>query len=198
MDWDNITNIGLWSSYIKSFGLLAPLVAFGLFAVQAALPILPYMVLATVGGLLFGYKLGFVLAWLGALCGACTAYVICKWLAFDWASAKLQDRFGYDISRTNSTIAFWSIVAARIIPVVPTPLINAAAAVSGVSFWNFFFSSALGKIPTALLYSSLGHFIYKYRIDDDDITMALAVVGVLLLLLVIGKKYGKQLIKLPF
>ena len=198
MDWGNISNIGMWTNYIKTFGFWAPLVAFGLFAVQAALPVFPYMVLATAGGLLFGYKLGFLLAWLGALFGACIAYGICKWLAYDWASEKLHNKFGYDVNRTNPGIAFWSIVAARIIPVVPTPLINAAAAVGGVSFWNFFFSSALGKIPSALIYTGLGFVLYKYQIDNEDITLALVIIGILLGLMILGKKYGRRFIKLPF
>lgn len=175
-------------AYVKTFGVMAPLVAFGLFVVQAALPVFPYIILAAAGGLLFGFKMGFLLSWSGALAGATLAYWVCRLLAAEWAERKIKQRFGYDISRTDGWMAFWSIVVARIVPVIPTPAINAAAAVGGVSFWNFFFSSAIGKIPSAVLYTGLGLALYK----TQDIKLALIILGAVLTLAIIGRYYAKD------
>lgn len=194
MDVAQFANINYVTSYIKTFGVLAPLVAFGLFVVQAALPVFPYIILAAAGGLLFGFKLGFLLSWSGALFGATLAYWICRWLGAEWAGIRIKQRFGYDIKKTDSGLAFWSIVVARIIPVVPTPFINAVAAVGGVSFWNFFFSSAIGKIPSAVLYTGLGLALFK----TQDIKLALIILGTILALMVVGRYYAKdRFFKMP-
>lgn len=158
------------TSYMKSFGMWAPLVAFLLFAIQAALPLFPYIIMASAGGILFGFKTGFLLAWSGAIAGATLAYWISRYLASDWVIEQIKIRFGYDLRKMDHGMAFWSIVLARVIPIFPTPVINVAAAVSGVPFWNFFFSSAIGKLPTALLYTGLG--ICLFNVQDIKLTVA--------------------------
>ncbi|NLB52652.1 MAG: TVP38/TMEM64 family protein [Syntrophomonadaceae bacterium] len=187
MDIQIFNSLYLMSGYLKEFGFLAPFVAFGLFVLQAALPVFPYIILAAAGGLLFGFKMGFLLSWAGALVGASLAYWACRYAAADWTKRFIKKRFNYDIDKMDIGLAFWSILIARIIPVVPTPAINAAAAVTGVSFWNFFFSSALGKIPTAILYTGLGISIFKYQ----DIKLTLVIIGLILILAAFGY-YGRR------
>ncbi|MBO8159654.1 TVP38/TMEM64 family protein [Thermosyntropha sp.] len=171
------------TSYMKNFGMWAPLIAFMLFTVQAALPVFPYIILASAGGILFGFKTGFLLAWSGALVGACIAYWISRYLGADWVIEQVKVRFGYDLREMDQSMAFWSIVLARVIPVIPTPVINVAAAVGGVPFWTFFFSSAIGKIPTAILYTGLGICLFNTR----DIKLALIILGAIAGLAVAGK-----------
>lgn len=170
-------------THIDQFGVFAPLVAFSLFTLQAMLPVFPYIILATAGGILFGFKLGFLLAWLGALTGACVAYWMCRLLGNTRFMQGYYSLMGYDARKLNGTMAFWTIVVTRILPVVPTPLINVAAALGGVSFPNFFASSALGKIPTALLYTGLGLALF----NAQNVHSALFIIGLTLLFLLLLK-----------
>jgi len=173
----NISMLNL-VTYINNFGLLAPAIAFGLFVIQAVFPVFPYILLATAGGVLFGFKLGFILSWLGALTGACIAYGLCRLFNSTQLSNKLASRFRYNLNAYNSEMAFWSIIIARVIPVVPTPLINVAAAIGGVSFWTFFFSSAIGKIPSAALYTGLGLCLFRSK----DIRLTLFLLAIIIIL----------------
>jgi len=188
MEFTELTNVDAVIAYVRTFGVMAPMVAFGLFVVQAALPVFPYIILAAAGGLLFGFKMGFLISWSGALVGATIAYWFCRLLGADWAERKLKQRFGYDVNRTDNWLAFWGIVVARIVPVIPTPIINAVAAIGGVSFWNFFFSSAIGKIPSAVLYTGLGLALFK----TQDLKLALAILGLIIALAVGGRYYAKD------
>ncbi len=181
-------SVAMVINYIRAFGILAPLVAFLLFTIQAALPVFPYVILAAAGGLLFGFKMGFILSWGGALTGACLAYWICKLITGDWAQKKIKNRLGYDLKKMDAEMAFWTIVIARIIPVVPTPIINVAAALGGVSFWNFFFSSAIGKIPSAVLYTGLGICLFQTR----DIKLTLGILAAILVLAGVGRYLRKK------
>ena len=123
MDFQSLDSITAISTFLKSYGLLAPIVASALFIVQAIFPVFPYVILAAAGGLLFGFKLGFLLAWSGALAGACLAYWICRLAGSEWVIKTIQSRFSYDIRDIDTRLAFWSIIIARVLPVVPTPII---------------------------------------------------------------------------
>lgn len=175
-------------THMDQFGNFAPLVAFSLFTMQAMLPVFPYVILAAAAGILFGFKLGFLLAWLGALTGACLAFWMCRLLGNTPFVQRYYILMGYDASSLNGTMAFWTIVITRILPVVPTPLINVAAALGGVSFPNFFASSALGKIPTALLYTGLGLALFNAK----DVKSALMITGLTLLVLLLLKYQAKK------
>ena len=168
--------------YVSQFGLWAPLIAFALFTIQAMFPVVPYLIIAAVGGLLFGFKMGAFLAWAGALTGACLTYWLIKMLGYKSFLKWFYHSRGYDLRRLNSSIAFWTLVIARIIPVIPTPMINAGAALGGVSFLTFLGSSAIGKIPTAVLYTGLGLAVFNAR----DVKSALIILALALVILIFG------------
>lgn len=181
-------NIQALSEYIQQFGTMAPLLMFLLFVIQAALPVFPYIILATAGGMLFGFKLGVLLSWAGALAGACIAYWFFRLLGYDWMTNTLYRRFNYKMPDFSPSRAFWTIIITRIIPVIPTPLINLAAAMGGVSFWTFFTSSAIGKIPSAILYTGLGLALF----NASDVKTALTLLGIFLTLLLVIQYYAKK------
>ncbi len=169
-------------AYINQFGAYAQVVAFSLFVIQAMAPIFPYVILAAAGGFLFGFKQGILLAWSGALFGACLAYWICRRLGKVSFLTNVLARFGYRESELNSRLAFWTIVFARIIPVVPTPLINAMAAWGGVSFPTFLTASAIGKLPTAILYTGLGTAMFQANDVKTLLYIMAAGLGIVLLI----------------
>jgi uncharacterized membrane protein YdjX (TVP38/TMEM64 family) len=180
------------NNYIQHFGVWAPAVAFFLFIVQAALPVFPYIILAAAGGILFGFKTGVLLAWSGALIGACINYWFCRRVGYEKVSRWLFKRYGYDPNNQNASTAFWSIVISLVLPFVPTALVNAGAAFGGVSFRNFFLAVAIGKIPTAVLYTGLGLALFKAR---EVRTILLIIAGTIILLLalkILGRKYFAQ------
>ncbi|SHH18451.1 Uncharacterized membrane protein YdjX, TVP38/TMEM64 family, SNARE-associated domain [Thermosyntropha lipolytica DSM 11003] len=178
------------TSYMRNFGMWAPLIAFILFTLQAAFPVFPYIILASAGGILFGFKTGFLLAWSGALAGACLAYWISRYVASDWVIEQVKDRLGYDLTQIDNRMAFWTIVLVRVLPIFPTPVINVAAGVSGMPFWSFFFSSAIGKIPTAVLYTGLGICLF----NTHDVKMAIIIIAAIAMTALLAhflKKEGK-------
>lgn len=182
-------NLALLSIYIQPLGFWAPAVAFVLFVIQAAVPVFPYLILAAGSGVLFGFKAGVLLAWSGALTGACINYWFCRMVGYETVSRWLYKRYGYDTQKQNAATAFWSIVISMILPFVPMPLVNAAAAFGGVPFRNFLLAVAIGKIPTAVLYTGLGLALFNAR-DINTILLIIAATILLLLgLKMLGRKY---------
>lgn len=180
-------SISMVINYVQSFGILAPVIAFALFVIQAALPVFPYVILASACGLLFGFKMGFFLSWSGALLGACLAYILSRWAGADWVEKTVLTRWGFDMNQLDRGLAFWGILLARVIPVVPTPLINVIAGIGKVPFWSFFLSSALGKIPTAVLYTGLGISLLR----NHDIKSTVIILALILILGAAGHHLSK-------
>lgn len=160
MDFNNYMYV---IAYVNRFGAFVPLVFFLLFVIQAMLPVFPYVILAAAGGFLFGLRQGILLSWFGALTGACLAYWICRWFGVGNFLNKYYIRSGYNARKLSPKAAFWTIIVIRIIPVVPTPLINVGAALGKVPFPTFLLASAIGKIPAAVLYTGLGLALFQAR-----------------------------------
>ncbi|MGI6549257.1 MAG: TVP38/TMEM64 family protein [Syntrophomonadales bacterium] len=169
----DFTNVHAAVDYLRGYGLLAPLVAFILFAIQAALPVFPYFILAGAAGIIFGFWEGFFLSWSGALAGACFAFYMVRLTGWEWLHIRLKRWFKHDLREVTPFLGFWGIVIARIFPVVPTPLINFVGGISGISAWIFISASAIGKIPTAIIYTGLGNRMVAT--EDIYTTLALLV-----------------------
>lgn len=173
--------------YIRSFGLLAPVIALVLFTIQASLPVFPYAVLVAAAVVLFGAKNGFLLAMTGALLGSALCYWTCRRLGAEWFNRKILRHWGYDTNNINHSIAFWGIVVAHLIPFLPCAMINMAAAISRVSFGRFAISTTLGILPSTVVYTGLGLFIFHIQ----NIPQALAVTAVVLVIM-LALKYILQ------
>jgi len=179
-------------AYINQFGAYAQAATFLLFVIQAMAPIFPYIIMAEAGGFLFGFQQGILLAWFGALTGACLAYWMCRWFGKVSFLTRYLIRFGYDEGKLNSRMAFWTIVIARIIPIVPTPLINAIAAWGGVSFPTFLAASSIGKIPTAIIYTGLGIAMFQAHDVKPLLYIIVAALGIMLLMNYIVRRRLRQ------
>jgi|GEM_PF-301021 len=173
--------------HIAEWGRLAPVMVWLVFVIQAMLPVFPYLVVAAAAGALFGFKIGFLVSWLGAVCGCCIGFGVCKYLGEDWARSHVLNKYDYDLQHITPETAFWTIATALIIPFVPTPLVNAAAGLSGIRFRTFFISILIGKIPTAVLYTGLGVSIFGMR----DVRLTLIIISCIIILVALSRRYSK-------
>jgi uncharacterized membrane protein YdjX (TVP38/TMEM64 family) len=184
----HIHNLRFFVEYVRSFGYLAPAVVLILFIIQAAVPIFPYAVLVATAVIIFGFKIGFLLSIMGATLGSTVCYWICRQFGSEWFNRKILGRFGYNTNKINSGTAFWSIVLAHQVPVFPSAVIAATAALSKVSWGSFVVSTALGLIPTTMVYSGLGLYLFHLQ----DMRKILLVLAIILLALFLGKNLVKK------
>jgi uncharacterized membrane protein YdjX (TVP38/TMEM64 family) len=141
----------------RSFAALhTALAAAGFFLAYAvitalAIPVVAAMTIAA--GALFGPWLGAPLAVVSSAAGATIAMLIVRYALRDRILARfpeLSKRFGGPGS--GAALLF----AARVTPVLPFALVNAAAGVSGMPARTFALVSAAGAAPLAFLYVSAG------------------------------------------
>lgn len=184
----DLTSIDSTVAYLHSFGIYSPLVAFILFFIQAMIPIIPYIILAGAAGMIFGKFTGFMLAWVGALGGALFLYYVSRWLGGNTIVRWMQKKYEFDLRSVNQKNVFWVLLISRIFPLVPTPIINIGSGLGGVSFRVFGLSSALGKLPWALVYVLLGN----YLMQSKNLINTLIILGFVTIVSISGLYYFRK------
>ncbi|PKM77221.1 MAG: TVP38/TMEM64 family protein [Firmicutes bacterium HGW-Firmicutes-15] len=184
----HLHNLKFFVEYVRSFGYLAPAVALIFFTVQAAVPVFPYAALVAMAVILFGFKIGFLISIVGATLGSVVCYWFCRKFGSEWFNRKILRRWGYNTNQINSGIAFWGIVLAHQVPVFPSAVIAATAALSQVSLWSFVVSTALGLIPATMVYGGVGFYIFRIH----DIYKIMIILGIILLVMFLSKGIIKK------
>ncbi|MGI9626277.1 MAG: TVP38/TMEM64 family protein [Longimicrobiales bacterium] len=140
-----LVGLGPWAFVI------APLVMAGV----AVLPI-PAEAPALINGMLFGPVVGTVITWTGALGGAWISFEIARALGRPVAGRLVKEA---TLDRADRIVeqAGWSgLLVARLLPVVAFTAINWAAGLTSVSRWRFLWTTALGIIPGAIVFTASG------------------------------------------
>lgn len=142
--------------------------------------------------MVFGRLGGFIIAYLGTVSGAVALFLLSRSLSGKRISDYIVKRYRCDFQGMDQRQVFAVLLAARFLPIIPTPIVNIGAAVSGVPFKTFFLSSAVGKIFWAAVYVCLG----QYLIASHNIKVTLAILGLIILLIAWGTAYVRK--KFPF
>jgi len=135
---------------------VAVFIAFYIVATAFSLPIAA--VLSIAGGFLFGIVYGTLWIIIGATIGASVLFVAAKTALGDPLRARFADRIkameeGF---RAN---AFSYLLLLRLVPLFPFFLVNLAAAFTGVGLGLFVVTTAIGIIPGAFVFASIGNGI---------------------------------------
>ncbi|MGD8192279.1 TVP38/TMEM64 family protein [Brevibacillus ginsengisoli] len=182
-------DIHLIAAYIKSFGILSVLISGVLTALQTYFPFVPFFILAGVNVIVFGPVGGFILSFLAAVIGACTNFLVARYLAHEWAQAKVGNLpFFKKLNDQAEKSGFRIILMARLIPVLPSGAINLASGLSAVSFAQFALATLIGNFPMTFLEAILGHDIFNFH---EHKVRFFVVVSLLGLLMWGGSKLGK-------
>lgn len=123
----------------------------------ALFPVIPYPLVGGVLGAAFGPILGGVITWVGSTAASLLMFLFIRYGYQEWGLKLLNSHAR--LSRFTELFernAFLAIVFARLIPFVPSFVVNIYAALSRVSIGVYATASALGKIPAMLLFVVVG------------------------------------------
>ena len=143
-------------AYLTSILTTYPVVAPALFVIARMLPIvipeIPGLIFDLVGVAIFGWKLGLVLALIGALLGSSVSFFIAR--RFREAVVKhfvpLQKLHELE-ARYSEKQKFWTLVGARFITSPFFDYVNYAAGLTRMSFPTFISSTFIGILPYAFI-----------------------------------------------
>lgn len=126
---------------LQAAGFWAPLLFMLIYAVGVCL-FVPGTVLGALGAIFFGAYWGFAYVWLGAMVGASAAFFIGRYLGREFAASLIGDKLKkYDDAIERN--GFAAVLYLRLVYFPFTPL-NFGMGLTRVSFWDYFFGTALG------------------------------------------------------
>ncbi|WP_017727467.1 TVP38/TMEM64 family protein [Halalkalibacterium ligniniphilum] len=142
------------NQYVIATALVATLLAL--------FPIIPYPIIGGVLGAVFGPTLGSIVTWTGSSLASILMFAFVRYGYQDWG-LKVIHRYKA-LSRVTELFernAFITIFLTRLIPFIPSIVVNIYSALSRVSFLNYTIASSLGKMPSMILFAVVGNSIVQ-------------------------------------
>jgi len=132
----------------------APLVFLALH-VAASLLFLPRTVMAMAAGLVFGVAWGLVWAAAGSVLGAVAGFLLARYINAGMIEPEAMPRLGPMLRRAEEG-GWRSVMALRLIPVLPHSLANYALGLTEVPLGAYALGSLLGQLPMTVAYVDFG------------------------------------------
>lgn len=127
----------------------------------ATVPVVPFALFAGIMGAKYGVLIGLLINWLGGLSASVIYFLLSRYMFADFLKKYIKQYKG--INKFNSMIeknAFFAILFARMVPIIPPPVVNIYSGLAKISFLTYFSASAIGKIPPMFIYAYGGVQIF--------------------------------------
>jgi uncharacterized membrane protein YdjX (TVP38/TMEM64 family) len=146
--------------------------------IMALFPVIPYPVVGGVIGAALGPVVGGIVTWVGSTAASILMFMFIRYGYQEWGDRVLYryNRLG-KVTTMFERNAFLTILFTRLIPFIPSIVINVYAALSKVTLASYSIASALGKIPAMLLFSMVGDHLMT---DPSHIIITIGIYGVFL------------------
>jgi uncharacterized membrane protein YdjX (TVP38/TMEM64 family) len=141
-----------------AYGPWAVGISISLMVAQAIIAPLPMNVVTITNALVFGPLLGSVLSWFSAVLGASLCFLLSKTFGKPFAQ-KVVGRSMEKAEVFFRTYGLHAMFLVRIMPLIPFDAVSYGAPLVGVPFPRFLAATAIGIIPSMLIYSYLGTLI---------------------------------------
>ncbi len=132
----------------------------------ALFPIIPYPIIGGLIGAAFGPVLGSLITWIGSALASILMFILLRYAYQDFGQKVINRyRMTAKITLLFEQNAFMTIFITRLIPIVPSILVNAYAALSRVPASHYIVASSLGKIPSMILFATVGDAVLRNPIN---------------------------------
>jgi len=120
-------------------------------------PIIPYPLVGAVIGATYGSLLGGIITWGGSTMASIIMFILVRYILQDWGQKFLHKYKSLSkFTLIYEKNAFLAILFGRMVPVIPSIIINIYSALSRTGFVVYFTASAIGKLPAMLLFALVG------------------------------------------
>jgi uncharacterized membrane protein YdjX (TVP38/TMEM64 family) len=143
---------------MQAYGPWAVGISIGLMVGQAVIAPLPMNAVTITNALVFGPIWGSVLSWFSTVLGASLCFYLSKTFGKPFAH-KVVGNSVEKAERFFQKYGMHAMFLVRIMPFVPFDAISYGAPLVGVPFSRFLLATAVGIVPSILVYSYLGTFI---------------------------------------
>lgn len=145
------------ADYLRGFGLWTLAVSIVMMILQAVIAPLPSTLIIGANGVIFGVWQGVLLSWFGVLAGASVSYWLARWLGREFIVRWFGTKHIQQVDRMSERDGFWIVLMARLIPIISLDVISYLAGLSRMEYWRFLMASAIGMLPSVIVYTIIAH-----------------------------------------
>ena len=171
------------AEYIKSYGEMAIVFSFLLTLFVNALGFPPAIIFSTANTLIFGIFWGIVLSVVAETVGVTISFLLLRFFFRDSAKQLIKkNKFLSSVDKYSSKKGFLVMLIARMVPYIPSGVLNAVGALSSLNLRDYFIASLIGKFPSTGIEAIIGHDAILQQEDNTRII----VVVILAIILIVG------------
>ncbi len=146
------------AQYIESFGAWAVVFSFFLTLFVNALGFPPAIIFSTANTIIFGIVPGIILSCVAETVGVAISFILLRFFFRESAEKIInKSKMLTDIDKYSGEKGFIFMLIARMVPYIPSVLLNAIGALSSLSFRNYCIASFIGKFPSTGIEAIIGH-----------------------------------------
>jgi uncharacterized membrane protein YdjX (TVP38/TMEM64 family) len=154
-----LSNREVLTAHLEQFGIWGPVLAYLILSLQVIIPVIPGgPVIQAATGYLYGFAGGLTINLLGLVGTSQLAFFLSRRAGesfiYRLVPAKVLERWQKVAKRPNFfyfLVNFW-------FPLIPDRLTNYLAGLTSISFWLFLLANLLGRLPGALIFTSIGAY----------------------------------------
>ncbi|MFC0212758.1 TVP38/TMEM64 family protein [Paenibacillus chartarius] len=126
-------------------------------AALALFPVIPFGIVAGVLGAKFGVVTGSIMNIGASVIAAYIMFVFARLSLTDVAErVAMRYRYAERMQQLMKANPFFAVLFARLIPIIPAPVVNVYSGVSGITTAAYVTATVLGKIPVMLVFAIVG------------------------------------------
>ncbi|WP_188454450.1 TVP38/TMEM64 family protein [Virgibacillus oceani] len=150
-------NKDVFLAWIRSGDELSIIISMLFFALLVFFPVVPFVVAAGIIGASFGVILGTAIILSGVIAGTIIMFLMARYGFQDWVQ-RMLDKFPKikNYKTYFEQNAFIGILGLRIVPIIPSPLVNILCGITKVRLETFIVASLLGKLPRTVIFTIAG------------------------------------------
>lgn len=138
--------------------------------------------MGVIGGFLFGFGPGVLYCMIAALLGTAISFLFVRYTV----SHVMKNQYGKQLAAFNDRMKKYGhtyLITLQLLTVIPYFVINTLAALAGVPFLTFMWTTALGSFPIVAIYAFAGRQLYMINSWKDILSKEMLLLLVLLGLL---------------
>ena len=179
--------------YIRSFGEGAIVFAFLLTLFTNALGFPPAVIFSTANVILFGIVPGIILSCIAETVGVTVAFVLMRFYFREAAEKAIaKSPFLAKVDQYSGTKGFIIMLIGRMVPYLPSAVMNAVGALSSIRLRDYVLASLVGKFPSTGIEAIIGHDIIMQQEDNTRLIIVVICAGILIFAAI---RYEKNLMR---
>ena len=167
--------------YIRSFGEGAIVFAFLLTLFTNALGFPPAVIFSTANVILFGIVPGIILSCVAETVGVTIAFVLMRFYFREAAEKAIaKSPFLAKVDQYSGRKGFIIMLIGRMVPYLPSAVMNAVGALSSIRFRDYVLASLVGKFPSTGIEAIIGHDLIMQQEDNTRLIIVVICAGILI------------------